>query len=97
MGIDHEPAARKLYGKLLPSYTMAQTGLFVNLKYPHLGCSPDGIVTLPKGESTHLSVERIYFDESFWLECVRKLNDFYVKFLLPEFFTQSLIRSLNNY
>jgi putative phage-type endonuclease len=162
-GIDHEPAARRSYCRLYPLYMVSQSGLIVNPTFPHLGCSPDGIVTLENGESglleikcpasdkwrTHspaecgldsdfccsldenqnlklkinhnyyfqvqgqmaicnkkwcdfviwtlkppLSVERIYFDESFWLKCLSKLNSFYVKSMLPELFTQRLLRSL---
>lgn len=162
-GIEHEPAARRFYCKLYPSYIVSQSGLIVNPKYPHLGCSPDGIVTLPTGEiglleikcpasdrwrilspaecgldsefccsldenqnlklkTNHnyyfqvqgqmaicnkqwcdfviwtlkppLSVERIYFDESFWLKCLNRLNDFYLKSMFPELFTQRLLRSL---
>ncbi|XP_062609018.1 uncharacterized protein LOC134270786 [Saccostrea cucullata] len=162
-GIEHEPAARRFYCRRYPSYMVSQSGLIISPKYPHLGSSPDGIVTLPSGESglleikcpasdkwrTHspvecaldhefcctldenqnlklktnhnyyfqvqgqmaicnkpwcdfviwtlkppFSVERIYFDQSFWLKCLDKLNDFYIKNMLPELFTQRLLRSL---
>lgn len=42
-------------------------------------------------------IERIYFDPKFWSDCVEKINSFYVRFVLPEMFTDRVKRGLKLY
>ena len=48
-GRDHEPAARRMYGnkqvKGHENFCVAECGFLVNRLYPHLGSSPDGLVS----------------------------------------------------
>jgi hypothetical protein len=50
-GRSHEPAARRIYCKILrechPGINVTECGLLVSPQIPYLGCSPDGIVHCP--------------------------------------------------
>ncbi len=43
-GQEHEADALDLYRQLNPNLTVCRTGLWLNSKYPGLGCSPDGLI-----------------------------------------------------
>lgn len=47
-GCNHEKKARDYYVKIMTehheSFTVADSGLLINPKWPHLGASPDGVV-----------------------------------------------------
>lgn len=42
--------------------------------------------------SGKISIERITFDEQFWMETVAKLNEFYLKAFIPELFCRRVQR-----
>ena len=38
------------------------------------------------------SIERIWFDQAFWDEMVKKLNSFYLRAVIPELFSERIKR-----
>ena len=44
-GRSHEPAARRMYSNNRKNVKVQQCGLIVNPKFPHLGASPDGLLS----------------------------------------------------